>query len=42
MSLYSGVPVVQSTAPESTAGQKRAHEGEANGEQPAKKVDAKE
>ncbi|KAE8135161.1 hypothetical protein BDV38DRAFT_273014 [Aspergillus pseudotamarii] len=34
-----GVPVVQSTA---DAGQKRAREDEANGDHPAKKVDAKE
>lgn len=37
-----GVPVVQSTA-EPEAGQKRAREDEAaNGDHPAKKVDAKE
>ncbi|GFF26657.1 la protein homolog [Aspergillus lentulus] len=39
-----GVPVVQSSADDATAGQKRTREDEAaaNGEHPAKKVDAKE
>ncbi|RHZ57755.1 hypothetical protein CDV55_101408 [Aspergillus turcosus] len=39
-----GVPVVQSTADDATSGQKRSREDEpaANGEHPAKKVDAKE
>ncbi|KAL4895951.1 hypothetical protein BDV59DRAFT_173517 [Aspergillus ambiguus] len=38
-----GVPVVQSTAEDSTAGQKRSRDEEAsNGDHPSKKVDAKE
>ncbi|KAE8154419.1 hypothetical protein BDV25DRAFT_147669 [Aspergillus avenaceus] len=37
-----GVPVVQSTADDAAAGQKRSREEEANGDHPAKKVDAKE
>lgn len=34
--------MVQSTSDDKSAGQKRAHEGEANGDHPAKKADTKE
>ncbi|KAJ5578117.1 uncharacterized protein N7459_007081 [Penicillium hispanicum] len=37
-----GVPVIASTADDKSAGQKRTRDDEANGDHPAKKVDAKE
>lgn len=38
----SGVPVVQSTSGDQSAGQKRTREEDSNGDHPAKKADTKE